>query len=76
MRRKGVVVKFMSNMAIVQDFETGEKFLCKLRGKFKEQKIRPIVGDIVEYRQIISNEGVIENIYNRKNELWWGDLIR
>lgn len=69
MRRKGVVVKFMSNMAIVQDFETGEKFLCKLRGKFKEQKIRPIVGDIVEYRQIISNEGVIENIYNRKNEL-------
>ncbi|SHH20376.1 ribosome small subunit-dependent GTPase A [Thermosipho atlanticus] len=69
MRRKGVVVKFLSNMAIVQDYETGEKFLCKLRGKFKEQKIRPIVGDIVEYRIIVKKEGVIENIYNRKNEL-------
>ncbi|WP_126992468.1 ribosome small subunit-dependent GTPase A [Thermosipho globiformans] len=69
MRRKGVVIKFLSNMAIVQDFETGEEFLCKLRGKFKEQKIRPIVGDIVEYRPIVSKEGVIENILNRKNEL-------
>ncbi|MDK2885882.1 MAG: ribosome biosis GTPase / thiamine phosphate phosphatase [Thermosipho sp. (in: thermotogales)] len=69
MRKKGVVVKFLSNMAIVQDFDTGEKFLCKLRGKFREQKIRPIVGDIVEFRPIVSNEGVIENIYNRKNEL-------
>jgi len=69
MRRKGVVIKFLSNMAIVQDFETGEEFLCKLRGKFKEQKIRPIVGDLVEYRPILSKEGVIENILNRKNEL-------
>ncbi|MBB6061650.1 ribosome biogenesis GTPase [Thermosipho japonicus] len=69
MRRKGVVIKFLSNMAIVQDFETGEEFLCKLRGKFKEQKIRPIVGDIVEYRPLVSKEGVIENILNRKNEL-------
>ncbi|EKF49344.1 ribosome small subunit-dependent GTPase A [Thermosipho africanus H17ap60334] len=69
MRRKGVVIKFLSNMAIVQDFETGEEFLCKLRGKFKEQKIRPIVGDLVEYRPIVSKEGVIENILNRKNEL-------
>ncbi|RDI92024.1 ribosome small subunit-dependent GTPase A [Thermosipho africanus Ob7] len=69
MRRKGVVIKFLSNMAIVQDFETGEEFLCKLRGKFKEQKIRPIVGDIVEYSPIVSKEGVIENILNRKNEL-------
>lgn len=69
MRRKGIVTKFMSNMAMVQDYETGEKYLCKLRGKFKEQKIRPIVGDIVEFRPLFSNEGVIENIYNRKNEL-------
>ncbi|QTA38023.1 ribosome small subunit-dependent GTPase A [Thermosipho ferrireducens] len=69
MRKKGVVVKFLSNMAQVQDYETAEIFLCKLRGKFKEQKIRPIVGDIVEYRVVHGKDGVIENIINRRNEL-------
>ncbi|ANQ54358.1 ribosome biogenesis GTPase RsgA [Thermosipho sp. 1063] len=69
MRKKGLVLKFMSNMALVEDIETGKVFICKLRGKFKEQGIRPIVGDFVEYRHIVGNEGVVENILNRKNEL-------
>ncbi|MGC9796032.1 ribosome small subunit-dependent GTPase A [Fervidobacterium riparium] len=68
-RKLARVVKFYSNLLVVEDFENGERLLCKLRGKFKKQGIRPIVGDIVEYSHIVQNEGVIENILNRNNEL-------
>jgi len=68
-RKFARVVKFYSNLLVVEDLENGERLLCKLRGKFKKQGIRPIVGDIVEYLHIVKNEGVIENILNRNNEL-------
>ncbi|MGC8955045.1 MAG: ribosome small subunit-dependent GTPase A [Fervidobacterium sp.] len=68
-RRQGLVVKFYSNLLVVEDVASGERFLCRLRGKFKKQKIRPITGDIVEYTKVIGNEGVVENILNRKSEL-------
>jgi len=68
-RRLGRVIKFYSNLLVVQDLENGEKLLCKLRGKFKKQGIRPIVGDVVEYVRVVGNEGVVENILNRSNEL-------
>ena len=68
-RRLGRVIKFYSNLLVVQDLESGEKLLCKLRGKFKKQGIRPIVGDVVEFVRVVGNEGVVENILNRSNEL-------
>lgn len=68
-RKLGRVIKFYSNLLVVQDLESGERFLCKLRGKFKKQGIRPIVGDVVEYVKVVGNEGVVENILNRNNEL-------
>lgn len=68
-RRIGLVLKFYSNLLDVEDMESGERIVCKLRGKFKKQGIRPITGDIVEYVRVTSSEGVVENILNRKNEL-------
>lgn len=68
-RNLGRVVKFYSNLLVVQDNNSLEQILCKLRGKFKKQGIRPIVGDIVEYTRLSGNEGVVENIINRTNEL-------
>lgn len=68
-RRNGVVLQFYSSLLVVEDIQTGEQYLCKLRGRFKKQGIRPITGDIVEYRVVIGNEGIVENIINRKNEL-------
>ncbi|HOP82284.1 MAG TPA: ribosome small subunit-dependent GTPase A [Fervidobacterium sp.] len=68
-RRAGVVLRFYSSLLVVEDMKTGEQYLCKLRGRFKRQGIRPITGDIVEYRVVVGNEGVVENIINRKNEL-------
>jgi len=68
-RNIGRVVKFYSNLLVVEDVENSKQLLCKLRGKFKKQGIRPIVGDIVEYTYVTGNEGVVENILNRTNEL-------
>ncbi len=68
-RNKGIVVKFYSNLLVVEDIDNGDRMLCKLRGKFKKQGIRPITGDLVEYTKVINNEGVVENILNRRTEL-------
>ncbi|MCX7653577.1 MAG: ribosome small subunit-dependent GTPase A [Fervidobacterium sp.] len=68
-RNIGIVVKFYSHLLVVEDVDTQERILCKLRGKFKKQGIRPITGDLVEYNKVINNEGVVENILNRKTEL-------
>lgn len=41
---------------------------CRPRGKFRKNRISPIPGDIVEY-SMSSDEGVIEDILTRSNEL-------
>ncbi len=69
MRRRGLVVGFHSAMALVEDEETKERILCKLRGKFRKQGLKILVGDVVEYTPDGTGSGVIENVYNRKNEL-------
>ena len=69
MRKRGIVVGFHSAMAVVEDIESGERFLCKLRGKFKKQGIKVIVGDYVEYIKDTPESGVIESILNRKSFL-------
>ena len=48
-RRQGIVVRFHSNVVAVEDALTQKRFLCSLRGRFKAQNIRPIIGDVVEY---------------------------
>lgn len=66
---KGIIICTSSNVYQVAE---GEKvYKCLARGKFKKEKISPLVGDEVEF--IITNlekqEGVIEKILPRKNEL-------
>lgn len=68
LRNKGIVVKFMSNALIVEDSKTGERIRCFLRGRFKLQGLRPIVGDVVEYSKV-GDTGVVESVLKRKNEL-------
>lgn len=58
----------MSNMLIVEDAKTKEKIRCHLRGRFKLQGLKPIVGDIVEYVRV-QDAGVVESVLKRKNEL-------
>lgn len=58
----------MSNVLIVEDSKTSERIRCYLRGRFKLQGLRPIVGDVVEYTKV-GDKGVVESVLKRKNEL-------
>lgn len=68
-RRQGIVVRFHSNFVTVEDAQTRKRYLCTMRGRFKSQNIRPIIGDIVEYVFFPDSTGIIENIFPRRNEL-------
>ena len=61
---KGQIIKIVSNDYTV-DSPNG-LFTCKARGKFRNDKITPKVGDYVIFNQ---QELVIEEILPRKNEL-------
>lgn len=66
---KGIIICTSSNVYQVVE---GEKvYKCLARGKFKKEKISPLVGDEVEFTITNSEkqEGVIEQILPRKNEL-------
>lgn len=66
---KGIIICTSSNVYQVAE---GEKiYKCLARGKIKKEKISPLVGDEVEFTITNSEkqEGVIEQILPRKNEL-------
>lgn len=66
---KGIIICTSSNVYQVAE---GEKiYKCLARGKLKKEKISPLVGDDVEFTITNSEkqEGVIEQILPRKNEL-------
>lgn len=68
-RRIGRVVRFHSDQVTVVDVNDGRHIDLKLRGRFRKQGIRPIVGDLVEYTPDGYGSGLVENILHRKNEL-------
>lgn len=64
---KGIIICASSNLYQIQI--NNEIYNCLVRGKFKKEKITPLVGDNVEITitDEIRKEGVIEEIYMRKN---------
>lgn len=44
-------------------------YMCKARGVFRNQNIKPLVGDNVEFEIIEENKGYINKILKRKNEI-------
>lgn len=66
--RKGIIVKGIGGFYYIKyDSEICE---CKARGKFRNQKITPLVGDDVLFSfNEDTNQGVIEDILDRKVEL-------
>ncbi len=60
---KGQIVKIMSDMHVVS-YEN-EQIPCKCRGKFRNNKITPLVGDYVIFDK---DKAVIEEVLPRKNE--------
>ena len=66
---KGIIISASSNLYQV---ETNQKiYACLARGKFKKEKITPLVGDFVQITitDETKKEGVIEEILPRKNML-------
>lgn len=49
----------------------GALYVCKARGRFRKQKISPLVGDLVEFSPAENedNEGSIDEILPRKSEM-------
>ena len=45
----------------------GTLVTCRARGKFRKDGISPLVGDLVEIREISASEGYVERILPRKN---------
>lgn len=64
MIKSGRIIKLISNQYTVD--VNDEKYICTARGKFRNEKIFPVVGDIVN---ININDKTIEKIHERKNFL-------
>ncbi|MBR5662823.1 MAG: ribosome small subunit-dependent GTPase A [Bacilli bacterium] len=62
--KTGKIVKIVSNLYTVSS--DNKLFECRARGKFRFDKISPLVGDIVDFD---ANENYIINIHERKNSL-------
>ena len=63
---QGVILKAISGFYTVLDGE--EKITCKARGKFRHEKVTPLVGDCVEYTRQEGDKGTVDAILPRKNQ--------
>lgn len=64
---KGKIYKGIGGFYYVAT-DTGEIIECKARGKFRKERIIPIIGDDVEI-EVRNGKGSITEIYERKNSL-------
>ena len=62
----GIILKALSGFYYVYD--NGMVLQCRARGKFRHEKITPLVGDRVEYTPLEAENGVLDAILPRKNE--------
>lgn len=62
--KQGRIIRLISNDYTVS--VEGVEYLCKCRGIFRNQKVKPLVGDMVI---VNTEERMIEKILPRKNEL-------
>lgn len=60
----GRIIRIISNLYTVSS--NNKEYLCRARGKFKNDKLTPLVGDIVEFSE---EQNYIMEIHSRKNEL-------
>lgn len=68
---KGKIIKGIAGFYYVHTPEKNSVFECKAKGIFRNQKMKPLVGDDVEINTDNQPEGkgIITDIFSRKNEL-------
>jgi len=64
----GQIIKALSGFYYIKTDE-GAVYQTRARGIFRKKKVTPLVGDYVEFSYETENEGSLETIYPRKNEL-------
>ena len=67
---EGKIIKGIAGFYYVYVVESG-LYECKAKGKFRKEKIKPLIGDLVGIRVLdeVEKSGNIEHILPRKNEL-------
>ena len=68
---QGRIIKGIAGFYYVYDVVESVIYECKAKGIFSTEKIKPLVGDLVEYEILDAEEktGNIIRILPRKNEL-------
>lgn len=64
---KGKIIKLTGGFYYV--YSDGNIYETRARGNFRHNKTKPVVGDIVEFKQEENKLGYIEKVYPRKNIL-------
>ena len=66
---QGRIINITNKFVIVEDSTTKQTYRCNLKGKFKKDKIDFLVGDNVNYTSLSSEEGIVDELLERKNSL-------
>ena len=64
---EGIILKALSGFYYV-DGGDGVLVACRGRGKFRHQRITPLVGDRVIFTPLDSGAGILDEILPRRNE--------
>ncbi len=67
--QKGIIINIISNIYNVENTQNKKIYKCSARGKFKNEDLKPVVGDsvIIDIIDEQKKEAVIEEILERKN---------
>lgn len=66
---QGIILKALSGFYYVAvDGAPGQPVACRARGKFRHQKITPLVGDRVQITRLTDTTGMVDEIMPRKTE--------
>ncbi len=63
---EGIILKALSGFYYVDDGQTITS--CRARGKFRHEKLTPLVGDRVRFTYLEEGKGALDEILPRKNE--------
>lgn len=65
---RGTILKALSGFYYVDDGSSAPLMACKARGRFRHEKITPLVGDAVEFTKLPDGSGMVDEILPRSNQ--------
>lgn len=66
---KGLIISLIAGVYKVYDLDNMQIVSCKPRGNLKIKSLQPKVGDYVDYTKTLDQQGIIEKLNQRKNDL-------